>query len=161
MKEVEKKFGFPISSLNDSDLIKLVLAEWVASRMEEIVFSKKSYFIFWEGSVVRYVVRKWGVSWGSLEYIVEIDDRKVLWIKTEMAKLGNFVLEEKGIEVFSFDVAVSKIEELLKRISDAMVAAKEESERVKRVLAEDPRFGDAFRKIFEKRLEVKDEERGR
>jgi len=148
-----KRFSFPISSLMDSSLIISVLAEWVILRLEELVFSERLSFSFREGSVCYEVCKR--VYYASVEYVVEVDGKKKeLWIKVDKEKerVSDFVFGEKGIGLLPFDEAVSRIEALLDKISEAVVAAAEEMERVRGVLAGDSRFKDAFSRVFERRL---------
>jgi hypothetical protein len=153
MRKTERKeFVFPVLSLSDSDVIMLVLAEWVVSQLERIVFSARTHFMFRVGSYVWNVYKR--EYFAETDYKVEINDKAKLHIKLgKDLKLGGFMLDDKGVGNFSFDEAVSQVEELLREISDAVVAAEAESERVKGILAEDPRFKDAFGRVFERRLE--------
>jgi hypothetical protein len=153
-----KRFSFPILSLRDSDLVISVLAEWVILRLEELVFSERLSFSFREGSVCYEVSKR--EYYASIEYVVEVDGRKELWIKMEKGKerVSNFILGEGGIGLLPFDEVVSRIEAMLNKISEAVIAADEEMGRVREVLAGDSRFKDAFSRVFEKRLGVMNEE---
>jgi hypothetical protein len=157
MQSRVKKFSFPICSLSNSELVLNVLAEWVLDTLNrlcgggrEFVFvcSQNDRDLKWQVKSCRDLVHR------VCEYeVVCGGDRLLVVVLSDSGSCSEFFVKGKKALELEFDEVVSQVEDVLNVIREAVEVEEEQSEHIRKILSEDARFADAYKRVFERRLE--------
>jgi hypothetical protein len=166
----DRQYMIPILSLENKEYVRGVLGEWVFRAIKNLL-EGRSEFVFVvkeDKSYIKYVVRLncyqngkegecvLGRCYLSGSQESSVDDFLVLYGYLDRMEFTRFILEHKDVVTYMFDEVVMRLQGIIDLITEAVMAARCEYQRICDMFKNDVRFLDICEKFFEKKLkEVK------